>query len=116
MATMERKLLSESVNGRAVKVVATATAGTLIHTAVAGTSDLDMIFIYAVNNSTAAVKLTLEWGNASVDDNIEVTIEPEAGAALVSPGFPLQNGLEVRAFAASANVIQLHGFANRITA
>ena len=43
MATYSKVKLSESTSGKNVKVVATATAGTTIHTAVAGASDLDEI-------------------------------------------------------------------------
>ena len=116
MATMERKLLSGSTNGRGIKVVQTATAGTTIHTAVSGTSDADEIWIYAVNIQAGAVKLTLEWGDASTDDNIEVTIDGESGLTLVAPGLMLRNSLVVKAFAGTANVVILHGYVNRITA
>ena len=116
MATMERKLLSESVNGRGIKVVRTNTAGTDIHAAVSGTSDADEIWIYAVNTQAGAVKLTLEWGDASTDDNIEVTIDGESGLTLVAPGLMLRNSLVVKAFAGTTNVVILHGYVNRITA
>jgi hypothetical protein len=64
MATFSKRLLSGSTDGKAIKVVQTATAGTTIHTAVSGTSDIDEIWLYAVNSSASAVKLTLEWGEA----------------------------------------------------
>jgi hypothetical protein len=64
--------------------------------------------------------LTLEWGGTtSPDDLIEVTITTEAGLTLVSPGLLLKGNatpLVVKAFAASANVVTLHGFVNQITA
>jgi len=115
MATYSKVLLSGSTNGKGVKVVATATAGTTIHTAVAGTSSMDEIWIYAVNSSAAVVKLTLEWGEATAPDgNIELTIPSESGLVLVAPGLLLQNSLVVKAFAATANVILIHGYVNRI--
>ncbi len=117
MATFSKQLLSGSTNGKAIKVAATATAGTLIHTAVSGTSNLDEIWVFAVNTSTSSVKLTVEWGEATAPDgNIEVTVLPEAGMVTVIPGFLLQNALTVRAFAGTTNVISVHGFVNRITA
>ena len=115
MATYSKVLLSGSTNGKGVKVVATATAGTTIHTAVAGTSSMDEIWIYAVNSSAAVVKLTLEWGEVTAPDgNIELTIPSESGLVLVAPGLLLQNSLVVKAFAATANVILIHGYVNRI--
>ena len=118
MATMEKKLLSCSTQGKGIKLTGNDTAGAIaIHQAVAGTSDIDEIWLYAVNSSAAAVKLTLEWGEATAPDgNIEVTIDAESGLVLVSPGLLLQNGLVVKAFAATTNVIMIHGFVNRITA
>lgn len=117
MATFSKRLLSGSTDGKAIKVAATATAGTLLHTAVTGTTNLDEIWLYAMNTSTNNVKVTLEWGEATAPDgNIEVTVQAEAGLVCLTPGLLLQNSLVVRAFAATANVITVHGFVNRITA
>lgn len=116
MATYSKVLLSGSVNGKQIKVVQTATAGTLIHTAVAGASDLDEIWLWAVNSQAAVIKLTIEWGQADAPDgNIEVTINGESGYILVVPGLLLQNELTVKAFASVANVVLINGFVNRIT-
>ena len=116
MATYSKQLLSGSTNGKGIKVAATATAGTVIHTAVAGTSPEDEIWLYAHNTSATAVKLTLEWGGvAAPDDHIEINIGAEGtGLILVAPGILLQNGLVVRAFAGTANVINIFGYVNRI--
>jgi hypothetical protein len=116
MATYSKKLLSGSTNGKGIKVAATATAGTVIHTAVAGTSSLDEVWLYAHNTSATAVKLTLEWGGvAAPDDHIEINIGAEGtGLILVAPGILLQNGLIVRAFAGTGNVINIFGYVNRI--
>lgn len=116
MATYAKTLLSESINGKQIKVVATATPGTTIHTAVSGTSALDEIWIYAVNSGGSPVKLTLEWGEATAPDgNIELTLPAEQGFILVVPGLLLQNSLVLKAFAGTANVILINGFVNRIT-
>ena len=115
MATFSKELLSGSTSGKGVLVAATATAGTTIHTADA--TALDEIWLYAVNSSATSVKLTLEWGEVTAPDgNIEVTIAPESGIVLVSAGLLLTGGLLVRAFAATGNVIIVHGYVNRITA
>ena len=114
MATFSKVLLSGSTNGKAVKVAATATAGTTIHTAHA--TALDEIWLYAHNSSAASVKLTLEWGEATAPDgNIEINIGAEGtGLVLVSPGILLTSSLVVKAFAATANVVTLTGYVNRI--
>ena len=117
MATYSKQLLSGSTNGKGIKVTATATAGTVIHTAVAGTSSFDEVWLYAHNTSADAVKLTIEWGGvAAPDDHIEINIGAQGtGLILVAPGVLLQNGLVVRAFAGTANVINVFGYVNRIS-
>jgi hypothetical protein len=106
--------LSGSTDGRMVKVAATATAGTTIHTAHA--TNLDEVWLWAVNSDTTARKLTIELGGTtSPDDLIEVTIFGESGLALVVPGLPLTGSVVVRAFAATANVISIAGYVNRIS-
>jgi hypothetical protein len=112
----KKRGLSESSDGRGIKVAATGSPGTLIHTAPANvaTGEWDEIVIRAVNTSGSAVKLTVEWGGTTApDDQVEVTIPAESGFTEVIPGHVLQNGREVRAFAATADVIVLHGFVNR---
>lgn len=115
MATFSKQILSGSTNGKQIKVAATATAGTTIHTAHA--TALDEIWIYAFNSSASSVKLTIEYGEATAPDgNIEVTVLPEAGLVTIIPGLILTGSLVVKAFAGTTNVIMLSGYVNRITA
>jgi hypothetical protein len=111
---IERRILSGSTNGRPVKVVATATAGTTIHTAHA--TSIDEVWLWAVNTDTTARKLTVELGGtSSPDDLIEVTIPAEGGLVLVAPGLSVTGSVVVRAFCATANVVNVVGFVNRIS-
>jgi hypothetical protein len=118
MATFSKKILSGSTDGKAIKVGQTATAGTLIHTGSTTVTTHDEVWLYAVNTSSSAVKLTIEWGGvASPDDHIELTVQPEAGLVTIAPGLLIKGNataLVVRAFAATANVITIHGFVNQI--
>jgi hypothetical protein len=120
MATFSKIALSGSTDGRMIKVVQTATAGTTLHTGSATATTFDEIWLYAVNSSASAVKLTIEWGGvSSPDDLIELSIAAESGLVLVSPGLVIKGNatpLLVRAFAATANVINIAGYVNRITA
>ncbi|MCL4712167.1 MAG: hypothetical protein KJZ73_13070 [Pseudorhodoplanes sp.] len=115
MATYSKVKLSGGTDGKNIKVVQTATAGTTIHTAHA--SDLDEIWLWAINTDSSDRKLTIEFGGTSApDDLIEMTIPAEDGPYLIVPGFLLTNSSVVRAFAASANVVLINGYVNRITA
>lgn len=120
MATYTKNILSGSTDGRAILVAATSSPGTTIHTGPSATTSVDEVWLYAQNTSTSAVKLTVEWGGTtSPNDLIEVTIQPEAGLVCVAPGLLIKGNatpLVVRAFAATTNVITIHGFDNSITA
>lgn len=123
MATLSKLALQPAGStgtGLAIKVAATATAGTAIHTASSTATTIDEIWLYAVNTSTSSVKLTIEWGETtSPDGHIEVTVLPEAGLVTIIPGLVMQGNASakvVSAFAGTADVICIHGFVNRITA
>jgi hypothetical protein len=117
MASAVKRKLSSSDDGEGIKITKTATAGDTIHTAVAGTTagTYDEIWLWAQNNHTADVVLTVEFGSADTENNIIVTIPFKSGLVPVVPGLLLQNESTVKAFAASANVITVHGFVNSIT-
>ena len=120
MATFSKTILSGSTDGKGIKVAATATAGTTIHTGSATATTLDEIWLYAVNTDSTDRKLTIEWGGVgSPDDLIEYTVKAENGLYLIAAGLLIKGNatpLVVRAFAATANVIVIHGYVNRITA
>lgn len=114
MATFSKVVFSGSTSGADILVAATATAGTLIHTANA--TALDEIWLFAQNNHTSDVVLTIEFGGTtSTKDLVILTIPTKSGLVNVIPGICLTGSLVVRAFAATANVISIAGYVNRIT-
>ena len=114
MATFSKVVLSGGTSGADILVAATATAGTLIHTAHA--TALDEIWLFAQNNHTADVVLTIEFGGVSSPKDVVIqTIPTKSGLVSVIPGIPLTGSLVVRAFAGTASVISVAGFVNRIT-
>jgi hypothetical protein len=121
MATFSKITLSGSTDGRPIKVAATATPGTTIHTGSSTATTYDEIWLYAQNTDTTSRKLTIEWGGtSSPDDLLELTVTAESGLVLVVPGLVIKGNasaaLVVRAFAATANVLTIAGYVNRITA
>lgn len=119
MAGVAKAKLSGSTDGRDVLVVATASAGTLIHTAVTGvvSGTFDEIWLYAYNSDTVLRVLVIQFGGTTaVNDDIKVSIPPQSGLVPVVPGLILQNGSVVRAYCATANVLTVGGYVNAITA
>ena len=113
--TVSRIPLSGSTDGRGIKIVETATAGTLVHTATSSETDCDVITLYAHNSSGSAVNLTIEFGGVSdPDDLIILSIPAASGLTLILPDLVLRNSLVVRAFAGTTNVVMVQGFVNRV--
>lgn len=116
MASLSKVLLSGSTNGRLIQITGTSTGSSnTIHTAVSGTSNLDELHIFATNTSGSDVTLTLEYGGTGVNNQVTFNIPGNVGLIEIIPGFLLQNGLIVKAFASSGSVLNVGGFVNRIT-
>ena len=118
MATVVKRKLSGSTDGKGIKLTKTSTTDAeTIHTAIAGTTPgtYDEVWIWAYNAHSADVILTVELGGASAPDVIKQTIPFQKGLFLVVPGFVLQNAVVIRAWAGTANVISIVGFVNSIT-
>jgi hypothetical protein len=113
--SITKQVLSGSTNGAGIKVAATATPGTLLHTAVTGTASLDEIWIYLTNTDTVDRKITIEYGGATAPDQNVKFIVPTGETIIAITGLVLNNGLTVKAFADAANVVNALGFVNRIT-
>lgn len=118
MATYSRLVLSGSTNGREIPVAATATPGTLIHTAVAGAASFDELYLWASNITALAATLTIEWGGVTdPGDHMVKTLSIPANSPPIpiATGQVLNNGLVVRAFSGTASAINLGGYCNRIS-
>lgn len=120
MATFTKTLLSGSTQGKGIKVVATASTGTTIHATGTSSSIIDEVWLYAYNSSTSAVTLTVQFGGTTSPDNdIKVDIPATSGLVLVTPGLILTGtgaaANTVAAYAATANVITISGYVNRIS-
>lgn len=115
MATAAKRKLSASTDGEPIKVAATGSPGTTIHTAVAGTTPgtYDEVWLYAYNNKSSAVVLTLEIGGSDLP--IVLTLPSKVGLIPIRPGLPLQNAKVIKAYADTANVVGIEGFVNAIT-
>lgn len=118
MSTIVVRELSGGADGVPIKVVATSTPGTAVHTATSETADgsYDAVWLWAYNSHTADVQLTIEFGGTTDPTNhIVKTIPADQGLWLIVPGLILQNSKTVAAFAAVANVVVVSGYVNRIT-
>lgn len=109
-------LLSANSTGLPINVTATATPGTLIHTAAGTGGDHDLITLYAHNIHTATVSLVLEWGTATGAQNLIIDLRPNSGPILVADRVPLTGSNVVRAFCATTAVVNIVGRAVSVEA
>jgi hypothetical protein len=119
MATYEKVNFSGSTQGKAIKVVQTASTGTTIHATGTSLSVIDEVWMYAYNSSASSVLLTIQFGGTTaVDNDIKLNIPATAGLTLVVPGLTLTGtgsaANTVYAYAATTNVITISGYVNRI--
>lgn len=120
MATFTKVKLSGSTEGKAIKVVQTASTGTTIHATGTSSSIIDEVWLYAYNSSASAVALTIQFGGTtSVDNDIKLSIPATSGLTLVVPGLTLTGtgsaANTVYAYAGTTNVITVSGYVNRIS-
>ena len=117
MATYSRLLLSGSTNGKPIPVAATATPGTLVHTALAGSGGFDEVYLWVSNVTAATVTLTLEWGGVTDPGNHMVksmSVPANSPPLAIVTGQVLNNGLVVGAFSNVASALNITGYINRI--
>ena len=115
MATFSKLVPSGSTNGKGIKIAAVATPGTTFHTAVAGVTSFDEVWMYLYNGDVVARIVTIEFGGVTVpDNNIILTIQPKSGVICAVPGLVLNNANVIAAFADAANVVTMTGFVNRM--
>lgn len=109
---VDPQIISGSTNGDPVAIVATATPGTVLHTATSAAGELDDVTMYAANTTAADIALTVEVGAGNLVQGLVVP----ANSALVPicSGLRVKGGLILAAFAASAGIVVV-GKVNRIS-
>jgi hypothetical protein len=112
--TFTKQFLSAASNGTPIKVTGTATASaTLLHTT--HTTYKDVVWLYAVNTGVGNVTLTIELGGTTSPDHlVKMVIQANSGPVLVVPGIPLSGGVQIKAFASTANLVNVVGHVDRI--
>ena len=105
MTALKPMFGSGTTNGNLVSITQTATAGTTLHTAIAGTDHMDEVYVYACCIHTADVLLTLEIDGTAAANQSTYTVPKNDGFHLVLPGIRMENGGTVAAFAAVTAVV-----------
>ena len=112
--------LSAATSGGIIKITATATPGTTIHTATS--SDMpegcDEVYLWAGSTSTSALNATLHITALATEQDRSINFRVPAaynGPILVLPGYRVCDGVVLTATASAADRINLWGNVNRIS-
>jgi hypothetical protein len=111
-----KRKLTGSLIGDAVLVTATSGTGTLIHTATSSTLSgiYDEIWIWAYNDSTADVTLSVQYGGVEDYQTFVVSVPHRCGLVPIIPGLLLQGSGTVHAYASEGSVVTLIGFVHAL--
>jgi hypothetical protein len=105
--------LSSSTHGRGIKVTTVGPidgTDTAVHTAVASTTDRDIVTLWAYNDDTQDRWVEIAWGGTTIPDDVtRQTIPFKQGWVLIEAGRILRNGLAITASAEVANKIVIKG-------
>ena len=117
MPSINKRIIpSGSTNGLPILLTATSSPGNLIHTFTSDSSGniTDSLWFYAVNEHTSDLQISIEVVGGSTRTFTSQLLPSKGGLIQVFPA-PLagNNGLAVRAFCATASVIQIFAFVNR---
>lgn len=110
-------ILSGSTNGRPIPVADTASPGTLVHTVTSVAGALDQIDLDVTNVTASAVSITVEWGGVSDpgDHLVKNYSIPAYTKMTLAAGLRLSGGVIVRAFAGTANALNITGSVATVT-
>lgn len=117
MSDISKLKFTNSSAGRPILVSNTATPGTAIHTVTTNSSRFEEVWIYAQNNHTSNVALTVEFGSNSSASQIISSIPFKTGLYLIVPGIPFQGDSTpptVRAFTNVVNTVSISGWVNQL--
>lgn len=116
MSSLSKQFLSSSTNGRPIAVAGTSSASaTTLHAVSSGTAFMDVVSISACNVGTVDTTLTIELGSSGGANEVKVLIPPQIGFITIVGGISFNNSQTIKAYAGSANIINVVGDINRIS-
>lgn len=102
--------------------IAQTTNGTAqtVHASTDTDGEVDSVWLDLINTSAAIVRVTILKGGTTEPDNAMYVDVPPAGVATyrhrVMDGVPINGGAIIKVYAATANVVTVDGWVNRVVA
>jgi hypothetical protein len=92
---IDMTLLTYSPSGGPIKVLATGSPGTLIHS---GRSTSNKVWIFGSNTGSGSYNLVLEIGGTTPNDRIVITIPPTSPPLPILRGNYINSGVVIRGY------------------
>lgn len=116
MAGMTTIALSGSTRGRPIQIAATATPGTLLHTATTTAGQIDKVYIDLTNTSASAVTVTIEFGTTGAGAEMDIIVPANATVRAVDGAVIGGAATDtIRAFASVGSVVNAVGRVERLS-
>lgn len=115
MATVVRIPLSSAPGGSLICVIKAATPGTPIHSAIGGASQYDLVTLFACNNSSANMVVTLEVGGVADVNLKKITIPGHAGDVTLLDRKYMGSSINIAGICANSSIITIDGWVDRVT-
>lgn len=98
---------SASTDFRGTKIVATASAGTTIHTSQASATLTDHLTLIARNSDTVSRPLTIQFGGTTAPDDSMTFLLPSGWTGCILKDWPIRNALVVKGFSGTATFMDV---------
>lgn len=111
--TITKTFFSTVTSGQSILVAATSSPGTIIHSGVNSSTQMEEIWLYAYNGDTASRILTVQTaGVTSVTNDTKITIPSAQGRFLILDGRLINQNALIRAYGDVTNKITIDGYVN----
>lgn len=110
-----KRIFDASASGAGILLGLTSSPGILIHTALAGNTTRDEVWIWVTNNTGSDAYVTISWAGLLGKDQVQYLVTARDGPKCVVPGWLLEDGASVYAWASASGALTVQGFVNRIT-
>lgn len=110
--------LSGSTRGRPIQITGTGTGSTVtVHTATTTSGEVDKMYIYLTNTSASSVTVTLEFGTTGTANELYIVV-PAKETVVAVDGAVIGGAATdtVKAYASTANVVNVFGRVERLAA
>jgi len=102
--------LSASAFGAPIQITGTGNVGSnAIHTGIAGTTQMDEVFLYANSTGSQFYPLVLQVAGTGAAYDLKMTIAPQDSPQLILPGWPINSSLVIKAYSPSGSGMFLIG-------